>query len=56
MPPAERDELRAGAERDIEAHAAEMPPVIRDRALRSALARRVRARFSLPDLTLLPLA
>jgi hypothetical protein len=55
LPAAERDELERRAASDIAAWADEMSPEVRDRALERARAQRVRERFGLPDLGLLPL-
>ncbi len=50
----ERAALEAAASADIASFAATMEPAIRARAEQSAVRRRVRARFALPDLGLLP--
>jgi hypothetical protein len=55
LPEPERRALESRAREDIAAWAGEMDPEIRQRALERALAQRVRERFALPDLNLLPL-
>ena len=52
----ERRALEEQARGDVAPFAAEMARAVLERAYRAALARRVRTRFALPDLTLLPLA
>lgn len=49
-----RADLEAEARSSLARYAAEMSPPVRERAFSIALARGVRRRFSLPDLTLVP--
>ncbi len=55
LAPAERDALVDAAARDVAPFADGMDDAVRARARRAALARRVRAAFAVPDVTLLPL-
>lgn len=55
LPPDARDECVTAAARDVAPFAEGLEEAVRARAWRAALARRVRARFAVPDVTLLPL-